>query len=106
MGHRNTTLKAQIMKLSYQSLNSTRYTYHASARMQKRSIPQAVVELLLDYAHPTPVGGGAQCYRFSRTTWADATSALGAKAPAFVKYRNAYVVESGDGLVITAAWLY
>ena len=74
--------------------------------MQQRSIPEAVVELLLDYAHPTPVGSGAQSYRFSRDTWGDAISALGARASAFAKYRDAYVIESGNGLVITAAWLY
>ena len=106
MGPQTKPRKPATMKPTYQSLNSTRYTHHANARMQQRSIPEAVVELLLDYAHPTPVGGDAQSYRFTRATWCDAVSALGAKASAFAKYRNAYVVESGDGLVITAAWLY
>lgn len=94
------------MKPTYQALASAQYSQHAGRRMQQRCIPAAAVELLLDYALPTPVGGGAVSYRFTKETWAEAQAALGAAAPAFAKFRNAYVIESADGVVITTAWLY
>jgi hypothetical protein len=94
------------MKPTYETHFTTHYSRHAAVRMQQRSIPDAAVELLLDFALPTPVGGGSLSYRFTADTWADAQTALGSRAPAFVKYRNAYVIESADGVVITAAWLH
>jgi hypothetical protein len=73
--------------------------------MQQRCIPAAAVDLLLDFARPLPAGDGARSYRFNRKTWADAAAALGPQAKAFARFRNAYVIESADGAVITAAWL-
>jgi hypothetical protein len=95
-----------IMKPHYETDLSTRYTHHAVVRMQQRSIPPAVVELLLDFGTATPVGGGACSYRFTKDSWAEAKAALGAAAVAFERYRNAYVVESSDGAVVTVAWLH
>lgn len=92
------------MKPTYQAAAFARYSHHADMRMQQRCIPADAVELLLDYAEPRLAGGGARSYRFTRTSWAEARAALGAVAPAFAKFRNAYVVESSDGVIITAAW--
>lgn len=78
---------------------------HAAIRMQQRSIPSVVVELLLDFGKATPVGGGATSYRFNAATWDEAMSSVGNPA-SLRRYRNAYVVESRDGVVITAAWLH
>lgn len=74
--------------------------------MQQRSIKPAAVDLLLDFAGSTPVGGGALSYRFTDATWDEAMSCVGSCTPAYRRYRNAYVVESRDGVVITAAWLF
>ena len=91
-----------------QSLASQRtaFSRHAIVRMQQRSIPTAAVDLLLDFAQATPVGGGAISYRFTQDSWDIAMSVLGDAAPAFRRYRNAYVIEGRDGVVVTAAWLY
>lgn len=78
---------------------------HAAVRMQQRSIPTAVVELLLDFGKPTPVGGGATSYRFTAATWDEAMSSMD-RPSELRRYRNAYVVESRGGVVITAAWLH
>lgn len=88
------------------SPTTTTFSRHASARMQQRSIPVAAVELLLDYGNPTPVGGGAVSYRFTSETWDIAMSAVGDAARAYNRYRNAYVVEGRDGVIVTAAWLH
>lgn len=64
------------------------------------------IELLLDFGKATPVGGGALSYRFTDETWDEAMTCVGTWARTYVRYRNAYVVESRDGLVITAAWLF
>lgn len=74
--------------------------------MQRRSIPSAAVELILDFAEWTPAGGGAQRYRFTNKSWACAAAHLGARAKEYEKYRNAYVIEASDGTIVTAAWLY
>lgn len=84
----------------------TAVSRHAALRMQQRSIPSAVVDLLLDYADPTPVGGGAMSYRFNQTSWDFAMSSLGDAARSFGRYRNAYVIEGRNGVVVTAAWLH
>ena len=93
------------MKLTYHALAETRLTRHAHLRMQQRSIPAAIVDLLLDYGEPMAVGGGATSYRFTRQSWADAVASAGSAAARIAKYRKAYVIESSDGTVITAAWL-
>lgn len=102
---KQTTGHSSTMKPIYQTHIVPSYSRHAEVRMQQRCIPPAAVELLLDYAEPTPVGDGVLSYRFTKASWTDALTALGSAAPAFLKFRYAYVVESSDGLVITAAWL-
>jgi len=83
-----------------------RYSRHAERRMQQRSIPLAATELLLDYGYPTPAGGGATLWRFDRKSWRTMQSALGPSVRAFEKFRNAYLIEGGDGTIVTAAWLH
>lgn len=94
-----------IMNNSSSELRSI-LSKHAAVRMQQRRIPTIVVDLLLDYGAATQVGGGATSYRFTASTFDEAMSALGGRAADYCKYRNAYVVESRDGVVITAAWLH
>ena len=79
---------------------------HAKTQMQRRAIPQAAVDLLLDFAQSTPSGNKTLRYRFDKRTWAMAMASLGPRALSCEKFRNAYVVEASDGTIITAAWLY
>lgn len=79
---------------------------HARVQMQRRSIPEAAVELLLDFADCTPSWDGTRRYRFTKRSWAAAAAFLGPDVRLFEKFRNAYVVEASDGTIITAAWLH
>jgi menaquinone-dependent protoporphyrinogen IX oxidase len=92
------------MRYRYQSTIPSFFTHHAAQRMQQRSIPMAVVDLLLDYADPQPAGNGAVSYSFTETTWADACADLGRELRTYAKYRNTYVVVAHFGQIITAAW--
>lgn len=94
------------MKTNYSSKVTSTYSRHAQVRMQQRCIPAEVVELLLDFACPIPVGNGAYSYRFDKRIWAEATATLGPRFGTFSKFRNVYVVEAADGTIITTAWLH
>lgn len=91
------------MHVAYESYSKPRLSRHAQARMQQRSIPSAVVYLLLDFADPRPAGEGCQRFAFTKRSITDARRALGRSAKALDRYLNAYVVVTEDNLVITAA---
>lgn len=84
----------------------THFSRHAKVQMQRRCIPEAAVDLILDFADWTSAGNGARRYCFSNHTWAQAVASLGSDTQGTEKFRNAYVIEANDGTVITAAWLY
>lgn len=94
------------MRHLYLSAELSLLSRHARLQMQRRCIPEAAVELILDFATSTPAGNGTQRYRFDNRSWAAAAGHLGSQARIFEKYRNAYVIEANDGTVVTAAWLY
>lgn len=94
------------MPYSPDSYAKTAYSAHALIRMQQRGVSQEAVELILDYACPAPAGNGALTYQFNNETWAEAAQSLGRRAKQFEKYRHAYIIENGCGLVITAAWAH
>ena len=71
--------------------------------MQQRSIPQFIVDYLLDFAEPIPAGGGCVRYCFKADSWAEAQRDMGHEARKLDRHRNAYVIVADDGTVITAA---
>ncbi|MEH6790620.1 DUF4258 domain-containing protein [Parasphingorhabdus sp.] len=88
------------------TLNPPGLSRHAKTQMQRRCIPEAAVELILDFANATPSGSGTLRYRFDKRSWAAADKLLGSQARAFEKFRNAYVIEASNGTVVTVAWLH
>jgi hypothetical protein len=72
--------------------------------MQQRSIPQAIVDLLIDFGDMSDAGGGAERFSFSKRSWRQAASYLGTQAKHFERYRHAYVVMGPEGEVITVAY--
>ena len=80
-------------------------TQHASCRAQQRSIPQAVIDLLLDFGEATNAGFGAERYTFSKRSWRAVAAYLGPGAKHYERYRSAYIVIA-SGCVITAAWIH
>ena len=79
---------------------------HAKKRSQQRSIPEAVIDLLLDFGDETHLGSGVTSYSFRKKGWKSATKFLGAKAKYFERYRACYVVVAEDGTIITVAYCH
>lgn len=78
---------------------------HALVRMQQRSIPHFLVDLLIELTDPVPAGSGCSLHRFDADSWAEAQHMMGGRARELDRYRNAYVIVAEDGLVVTAARL-
>mgnify|MGYP001252665760 CR=1 FL=1 len=81
-------------------------SHHALLRMQQRSIPHRVVELLIELADPVDAGDGCMLLRFDADSWAEARRIAGGRATWLDRYRNAYVILAGSGLVVTAGHLH
>ena len=94
------------MQTFHRSYISHRISRHAAIRMQQRSIPSVVVDLLLDLTDSLPAGSGCVAHRFTADSWAEAKRCLGQRATQIDRYRNAYVVVGENGTVVTAARLH
>ena len=79
-------------------------TKHALCRQQQRSIPQAVIDALLDFGERRPAGGGAVSVYFTKRTWRKFNSYVGAAVKGFERYRSCYVIEASNGTIVTAAF--
>lgn len=80
------------------------YTGHALRRTRQRSIPPAFIDILQDFGVATPAGGGCTSFSIDKRGWRRAEAHFGIAAPGIRKVRQAYVVVSEDGAVVTAAW--
>lgn len=83
---------------------NTPMTKHALCRQQQRSIPQAVIDALLDFGERRPAGDGAESVYFTKRTWRRFASYVGVAVKGFERYRNCYVIEGRDGTIITPAF--
>lgn len=80
-------------------------TRHAAWRMQKRSISSEGIELLLDHGVRRHCGRGCESYAFDRRSWKKARDTLGSRRVVEMeRYKNAYVVISSEGILVTAAY--
>jgi hypothetical protein len=79
---------------------------HARKRSQQRSIPAAVIDLLLDYGDETHLGNGVTSFSFRKKSWKNAAKYLGLRTKYFERYRTCYVVVSEDGTIITVAYCH
>jgi hypothetical protein len=77
---------------------------HASRRRQQRSIPQAVIDGLIDFGERRLAGAGREEVYFTKGAWREFASYLGTTAKAFERYRNCYVIQANDGTVVTASF--
>jgi hypothetical protein len=77
---------------------------HAQRRAKDRSIPQAIIDAILDFGESRSAGQGAESYQLSRKGWKRFAAYLGHEAKHFERYRKVYVVVAPDGDVITACW--
>ncbi|MGH7090567.1 MAG: hypothetical protein ACREFQ_16860 [Stellaceae bacterium] len=80
------------------------FTRHAWQRMQQRSIPSGVVDLILEYGHEAEAGEGASRFALDKDSLRAIRRSFGTQfADALNRYRSAYVVANGER-VITAAF--
>ena len=77
---------------------------HAARRMQKRAIPMAYVEMILDFGRPRPSGDGCTSFSMDKRGWRKIESYFGPAAAAMRPLCNAYVVIASDGTLVTVAW--
>lgn len=82
------------------------YTQHARTHLQQRSLPEAVIDLLLDFGAAEPAGGGCERYSFTRRAWRRAAAYLGGGATHYERYRHAYIVMAADSSIVTAAYTH
>jgi hypothetical protein len=87
-------------------LGMTTLTKHCEHRMQKRGIPEAVIDLLLDFGVSYQQGDGTERFHFTKKSFRNAARYLGQQAKYFDKYRQAYLVISNDGKSITAGYIH
>lgn len=79
---------------------------HAAVRSQQRSIPQHVIELLIDYGQEQSAGGGCHRYAFTTRTWQAFSKTAGSVAKKIERFRSAYVVLGADDQVVTVGWVH
>jgi hypothetical protein len=79
-------------------------TRHVRERMKDRSIPQSIIDGLVEFGERRPAGGGAEMCYFSKRAWRHFAAYLGTEARHFEKYRSVYVVIADGENVITAGW--
>ena len=91
------------MQISSHFLPCHRLSRHAMIRMQQRSIPSFIIDLLLELTDSVSAGGGSFKHGFHVDSWAEAQRTLGSRASKLDRYRNAYVIVAADGTVATAA---
>ena len=79
-------------------------TWHARRRLQQRAIPLIVIEALLDFGERRAAGHQAESVFFTRRAWRRFAAYVGAAIKCFERYRNCYLIEAGDGAIVTIAF--
>lgn len=80
------------------------FTRHGALRRQQRSIPNAVIEGLIDFGEERHDRRGCISYSFSKRSWRCYARHLGDNVKKYERYRSVYVVVAENGAVITTAW--
>lgn len=88
------------------SYNAKAGRWYARKRSQQRSIPESVIDLLLDFGDEVYLGGGVTSLSFRKKGWRTVVKYLGAKAKYFERYRSCYAVVAEDGTIITVAYCH
>ena len=78
-------------------------TKHAVERSTGRSVPQGVIELILQYGRPVKARDNAEKYSLTKESFKELKQYFGRElSKSMVSYRNVYVVLVGE-MVITVA---
>jgi hypothetical protein len=79
-----------------------KFSTHAEHRMQQRSIPQIVVDLLIRFGRSEPAGNGAWKYFFDKPSRRRFYQYAGVLARSIEEHLDVYVVVGSDQSIITA----
>lgn len=86
-------------------MNTLPLSHHAAVRLQQRSIPPLVVDLLDLYGTRQSAGRGAEMVYMDKAARRRMCQVLGGGAVAALQpLLSAYLIESESGQVITAGW--
>ena len=85
------------------NFNLENFSRHGRVRLQQRSIPPGIVDLIVQYGEESRAGEGASTYFLSKHSCRKIKKWFGAAvADAISPYRRVYVVASGDTVITTA----
>lgn len=86
-------------------MNTLPLSHHAAVRLQQRSIPPLVADLLDLYGARQPAGRGAEMVYMDKAARRRMCQDLGSAAVAALqRLLSVYLIESESGQVITAGW--
>lgn len=86
-------------------MNTLPLSHHAAVRLQQRSIPPLIADLLDLYGARQPAGQGAEIVYMDKAARRRMSQVLGGAAVgALQPLLSAYLIESKGGHVITAGW--
>lgn len=78
------------------------YTHHAERRMRQRAIPALAIELLQRFGRIEHANGGARIRYFDKRVWRRLARLRRIEADQAERLAKMYLVESQEGVVITA----
>lgn len=81
-------------------------TNHAKKRMQQRSVPQIVLDWLVEFGNSVHVGNGARKYFFDKQSRKQFKKYAGSIYGALEQYLDAYVVVAPDSSIVTVGIRY
>lgn len=76
-------------------------THHAATRMQQRSVPQLVLDLLLEFGAREPAGNGTAKLYFDKSARRKVKAYAGTLAQAVEEHLDIYAVIAEDTRLIT-----
>ena len=81
-----------------------RFSRHGHRRQAQRSVPQFIIDALIDFGEERFVGGACRSYGFTKATWKTFATYMGPAIAGHERFRNVYIVVADDSSIITVAW--
>lgn len=79
-------------------------TEHARKRQQQRSIPQMIIDFLIDYGACEKAGDGTRKHYFDKRSKRQLKAYLGQLFGLIEEYLNCYAIVCPEGRIITVAY--
>ncbi|SDM57076.1 hypothetical protein [Maricaulis salignorans] len=80
-------------------------TEHAERRSIDRNIPEVARWLLLEFGRRSPAKSGCVSYAFDKKAWKEVERFFGRwRMKEMTQLKNAYLVQSAEGAIVTVAY--